>query len=127
MQVNADIYDYNSLPSLLSRPALMMNLNLGMHVSYNSMLGCLHLQSNCQSSFRLHSSHSNYPRFTLLHQAHSEEISREQNERQRLERDLEEASRRLAMAHQDIRRLTNELDAAKNNNVDPSGMLIYSV
>lgn len=50
-------------------------------------------------------------------------ISREQNERQRLERDLEEASRRLAMAHQDIRRLTNELDAAKNNNLDPSGML----
>lgn len=50
-------------------------------------------------------------------------ISLEQNERQRLERDLEEASRRLAMAHQDIRRLTNELDAAKNNNLDPSGML----
>ncbi|XP_070823882.1 coiled-coil domain-containing protein 30 isoform X2 [Chaetodon trifascialis] len=53
--------------------------------------------------------------------AHSEEIARERNERQRLERDLEEASRRLAMAHQDIRRLTNELDAAKNNNLDPSG------
>uniref|UniRef100_A0A3B4ZZK6 Coiled-coil domain-containing protein 30-like n=1 Tax=Stegastes partitus TaxID=144197 RepID=A0A3B4ZZK6_9TELE len=53
--------------------------------------------------------------------AHSEEISQERNERQRLERDLEEASRRLAMAHQDIRRLTNELDAAKNNNIDPSG------
>lgn len=27
------------------------------------------------------------------------------------------------MAHQDIRRLTNELDAAKNNNVEPSGTL----
>ncbi|XP_072223655.1 uncharacterized protein ccdc30 [Leuresthes tenuis] len=53
--------------------------------------------------------------------AHNEEISRERNERQRLEKDLEEASRRLAMAHQDIRRLTNELDAAKNNNQDPSG------
>ncbi|XP_029292502.1 coiled-coil domain-containing protein 30 isoform X2 [Cottoperca gobio] len=53
--------------------------------------------------------------------AHSEQISQEQNERQRLERDLEEASRRLAMAHQDIRRLTNELDAAKTNNLDPSG------
>ncbi|XP_051805217.1 coiled-coil domain-containing protein 30 isoform X2 [Acanthochromis polyacanthus] len=48
--------------------------------------------------------------------AYSEEISKE-----RLEWDLEEASRRLAMAHQDIRRLTNELDAAKNNKVDPSG------
>ncbi|XP_008413011.1 restin homolog isoform X1 [Poecilia reticulata] len=54
-------------------------------------------------------------------QAHSEEISRERTERQRLERDLEEASRRLAMAHQDIRRLNNELDAAKNNNQDPGG------
>ncbi|KAM6924399.1 uncharacterized protein ccdc30 [Xenentodon cancila] len=50
-----------------------------------------------------------------------EEISRERNEQRRLERDLEEASRRLAMAHQDIRRLTNELDAAKNNNQDPNG------
>ncbi|XP_030278409.1 coiled-coil domain-containing protein 30 isoform X5 [Sparus aurata] len=55
--------------------------------------------------------------------AHSEEISRERNERQRLERDLDEASRRLSMAHQDIRRLTNELDAAKNNNLDPSDMI----
>ncbi|KAM9343455.1 coiled-coil domain-containing protein 30 [Pholidichthys leucotaenia] len=53
--------------------------------------------------------------------AQTEELSRERTERQRLERDLEEASRRLAMAHQDIRRLTNELDAAKNNNLDPSG------
>ncbi|XP_045912626.1 coiled-coil domain-containing protein 30 isoform X6 [Micropterus dolomieu] len=55
--------------------------------------------------------------------AHSEEISQERNERQRLERDLEEASRRLAMAHQDIRRLTNELDAAKNNNIDSNDMM----
>ncbi|KAM4737342.1 uncharacterized protein ccdc30 isoform 2-T4 [Anableps anableps] len=53
--------------------------------------------------------------------AHSEELSRERTERQRLERDLEEASRRLAMAHQDIRRLNSELDAAKNNNQDPCG------
>ncbi|XP_035512389.1 coiled-coil domain-containing protein 30 isoform X4 [Morone saxatilis] len=55
--------------------------------------------------------------------AHSEEISRERIERQRLERDLEEASRRLAMAHQDIRRLTNELDVAKHNNLEPSDMM----
>lgn len=58
----------------------------------------------------------------ILRQAHSEEITRERTERQRLERDLEEASRRLAMAHQDIRRLNSELDAAKNNNQDPCGM-----
>ncbi|XP_058498073.1 trichohyalin isoform X5 [Solea solea] len=55
--------------------------------------------------------------------AHCEETSQERNERQRLERDLEEASRRLAMAHQDIRRLTNELDVAKNNNLDSSDMM----
>ncbi|KAK9515500.1 hypothetical protein VZT92_026142 [Zoarces viviparus] len=53
--------------------------------------------------------------------AHGEQISQEQNERQRLERDLEEASRRLEMAHQDIRRLTDDLDAAKNNNIDQNG------
>ncbi|XP_029361937.1 coiled-coil domain-containing protein 30 isoform X2 [Echeneis naucrates] len=53
--------------------------------------------------------------------AQSEEVSQERNERQRLVQDLEEASRRLAMAHQDIRRLTNELDVAKNNNLDSSG------
>ena len=31
----------------------------------------------------------------------------------RLERDLEEASRRLAMAHREIRRLTDELESAR--------------
>ncbi|XP_029361941.1 coiled-coil domain-containing protein 30 isoform X6 [Echeneis naucrates] len=55
--------------------------------------------------------------------AQSEEVSQERNERQRLVQDLEEASRRLAMAHQDIRRLTNELDVAKNNNLDSSDMM----
>ncbi|XP_062419995.1 coiled-coil domain-containing protein 30 isoform X3 [Pungitius pungitius] len=55
--------------------------------------------------------------------AQGEQISQERRERQRLERDLEEASRRLAMAHQDIRRLTNELDAAKLNHLDQSDMM----
>nr|XP_061802789.1 coiled-coil domain-containing protein 30-like [Nerophis lumbriciformis] len=54
-------------------------------------------------------------------QAHSEELSREQHERQRLERDLEEASSRLEMAHQEIRRLNNELDVSKTNSLDPCG------
>ncbi|KAM9785619.1 uncharacterized protein ccdc30 [Neosynchiropus ocellatus] len=54
--------------------------------------------------------------------AHSEEVSNERLERQRLERDLEEASSRLAMAHQDIRRLTNELDVAKSNSLNQSGL-----
>ncbi len=76
-----------------------------------------------QSSFLLCSSHSRHSWCILFHQAHSEEISQERLERQRLERDLEEASQRLTMAHQDIRRLTNELDAAKNNNLYPAGML----
>ncbi|XP_057716288.1 coiled-coil domain-containing protein 30 isoform X2 [Corythoichthys intestinalis] len=51
--------------------------------------------------------------------AHSEELSREQHERRRLERDLEEASSRLEMAHQEIRRLNNELDVSKTNSLDP--------
>ncbi|XP_061832095.1 uncharacterized protein ccdc30 isoform X1 [Nerophis lumbriciformis] len=50
--------------------------------------------------------------------AHSEELSHERNERQRLERDLDEASSRLEMAHQEIRRLNNELDVAKSNSLD---------
>ncbi|XP_056304644.1 LOW QUALITY PROTEIN: coiled-coil domain-containing protein 30 [Danio aesculapii] len=41
---------------------------------------------------------------------HGEELSRE---RKRLERDLEEASNRLAMAHKEIRHLTDELDVAR--------------
>ncbi|XP_016320639.1 coiled-coil domain-containing protein 30-like isoform X2 [Sinocyclocheilus anshuiensis] len=44
---------------------------------------------------------------------HSEELNRECTERQRLERDLEEASSRLAMAHKEIRHLTDELDLAR--------------
>ncbi|XP_026097480.1 coiled-coil domain-containing protein 30 isoform X1 [Carassius auratus] len=44
---------------------------------------------------------------------HSEELNRERTERQRLERDLEEASSRLAMAHKEIRHLTDELDLAR--------------
>ncbi|XP_059907720.1 coiled-coil domain-containing protein 30 isoform X2 [Gadus macrocephalus] len=52
---------------------------------------------------------------------HEEEVSQERGGRQGLERDLEEASRRLAMAHQDIRRLTAELDAARKNQQDHDG------
>ncbi|KAF4096752.1 coiled-coil domain-containing protein 30 isoform X1 [Onychostoma macrolepis] len=44
---------------------------------------------------------------------HSEELSRERTDSQRLERDLEEASSRLAMAHKEIRHLTDELDLAR--------------
>ncbi|ROL46125.1 Coiled-coil domain-containing protein 30 [Anabarilius grahami] len=48
-----------------------------------------------------------------LNKGHSEELSREHTERQKLERDLEEASSRLAMAHKEIRHLTDELDLAR--------------
>lgn len=48
-----------------------------------------------------------------LSQVHNEDVSQERSERQRLERDLEEASRRLSMAHEDIRRLTDKLESAK--------------
>ncbi|KAK2851850.1 hypothetical protein Q5P01_008126 [Channa striata] len=47
--------------------------------------------------------------------AYYEEVSQERNERQRLERDLEEVSGKLLMAQQEIQRLTKELDAAKDN------------
>lgn len=95
-----------------------------MHVFCSSTLGHLHLLSNiCIFYCFTPSIPSQRFAFVCLHQAHNEEISQERNERQRLERDLEEASRRLTMAHQDIRRLTSELDAAKNNSSDPSGRL----
>ncbi|XP_060750247.1 coiled-coil domain-containing protein 30 isoform X1 [Tachysurus vachellii] len=45
--------------------------------------------------------------------AHSVEQERERTERKKLERDLEEASCRLTMAHQEIRHLTDELDVAR--------------
>ncbi|XP_043081104.1 coiled-coil domain-containing protein 30 isoform X2 [Puntigrus tetrazona] len=48
-----------------------------------------------------------------MNKGHSEELGRERTERQRLERDLEEASSRLAMAHKEIRHLTDELDLAR--------------
>lgn len=99
-----------------------MNLSLRMHVSHSSTLGHLHLRLAVSGLFLLLCPRANH-QCIISCQTHSEEISRERNERQRLERDLDEASRRLAMAHQDIRRLTNELDAAKNNNVEASGMI----
>ncbi|XP_062872105.1 coiled-coil domain-containing protein 30 [Trichomycterus rosablanca] len=48
-----------------------------------------------------------------LFPAHSEELEQERTERKKLERDLEEASHRLSMAHEEIRRLTDELDLAR--------------
>ncbi|GAA6103893.1 coiled-coil domain-containing protein 30 isoform X4 [Tachysurus ichikawai] len=44
---------------------------------------------------------------------HSVELERNCTERKKLERDLEEASCRLTMAHQEIRHLTDELDLAR--------------
>ncbi|XP_060794192.1 coiled-coil domain-containing protein 30 isoform X2 [Neoarius graeffei] len=44
---------------------------------------------------------------------HSAELEQERTEKKKLERDLEEASCRLAMAHQEIRHLTDELDLAR--------------
>ncbi|XP_073678773.1 uncharacterized protein ccdc30 [Garra rufa] len=48
-----------------------------------------------------------------MNKDHSEAFNKERTERQRLERDLEEASSRLAMAHKEIRHLTDELDLAR--------------
>lgn len=49
----------------------------------------------------------------FLFQTHSVELERNCTERKKLERDLEEASCRLTMAHQEIRHLTDELDLAR--------------
>ncbi|XP_034029100.1 coiled-coil domain-containing protein 30 isoform X2 [Thalassophryne amazonica] len=76
-------------------------------------------QSAWKKLFGLHRSAQSKHSVTPAHT----EISRERIEQQRLERDLEEASRRLGMAHQDIRRLTNELDAARRNNLERSDMM----
>ncbi|XP_049609116.1 coiled-coil domain-containing protein 30 isoform X4 [Syngnathus scovelli] len=75
-------------------------------------------QTPWKKLFGLHKSAQNKNNITP---AHNEELSREHNERRRLERDLEEASSRLEMAHQEIRRLNNELDMAKSNSLDPCG------
>ncbi|XP_026853989.2 coiled-coil domain-containing protein 30 isoform X2 [Electrophorus electricus] len=45
--------------------------------------------------------------------AQSEELEQERTEKRTLERDLEEASSRLAMAHKEIRSLTDELDVVR--------------
>ncbi|KAF5903538.1 coiled-coil domain-containing protein 30-like isoform X1 [Clarias magur] len=45
--------------------------------------------------------------------AQSTELEQERTERKKLERDLEEASLRLTMAHQEIRHLSDELDLAR--------------
>ncbi|KAL2103733.1 hypothetical protein ACEWY4_000601 [Coilia grayii] len=50
-----------------------------------------------------------------MSKAHGEEVLKQREERQRLERDLEEASRRLTMAHEEIRHLTDELDSFRKN------------
>ncbi|XP_026853991.2 coiled-coil domain-containing protein 30 isoform X4 [Electrophorus electricus] len=50
---------------------------------------------------------------SLAPQAQSEELEQERTEKRTLERDLEEASSRLAMAHKEIRSLTDELDVVR--------------
>ncbi|XP_041129520.1 coiled-coil domain-containing protein 30-like isoform X2 [Polyodon spathula] len=50
---------------------------------------------------------------------HDTELSSERRRRECAERDLDEASRRLSMAHKEIRRLTDELDIARKAGSDP--------
>ncbi|KAM6046159.1 coiled-coil domain-containing protein 30 [Theristicus caerulescens] len=47
------------------------------------------------------------------HKSYREELEREQASRARVERDLDEATQRLMMAQEEIRRLTDELDAQR--------------
>lgn len=46
-------------------------------------------------------------------QSYREELEREQTSRARVERDLDEATQKLLMAQEEIRRLTDELDAQR--------------
>ncbi|XP_058849404.1 coiled-coil domain-containing protein 30-like isoform X2 [Acipenser ruthenus] len=50
---------------------------------------------------------------------HDAELSSERRRRECAERDLDEASRRLSMAHEEIRRLTDELDISRKASSDP--------
>ncbi|XP_023697378.2 uncharacterized protein ccdc30 isoform X2 [Paramormyrops kingsleyae] len=50
----------------------------------------------------------------------------ERSELRRLRRDLDEASRRLAMAHQEIRRLTDELDSARKTQDQQEPELLWA-
>nr|XP_005994059.1 PREDICTED: coiled-coil domain-containing protein 30 [Latimeria chalumnae] len=45
--------------------------------------------------------------------SHNDDLEKERKLRERVERDLDEAARRLQMAHEEIRRLTDELDVEK--------------
>ncbi|XP_037737210.1 coiled-coil domain-containing protein 30 isoform X1 [Chelonia mydas] len=57
-----------------------------------------------------------------MNKSHNEELEREKVLRNRVERDLDEAARRLQMAHEEIRRLTDELDMLKKeqSKLDPA-------
>ncbi|MGH0121387.1 UNVERIFIED_CONTAM: hypothetical protein FKN15_077789 [Acipenser sinensis] len=54
-----------------------------------------------------------------MNKTHDAELSSERRRRGCAERDLDEASRRLSMAHEEIRRLTDELDIARKTSSDP--------
>ncbi|MGH0119160.1 UNVERIFIED_CONTAM: hypothetical protein FKN15_053573 [Acipenser sinensis] len=54
-----------------------------------------------------------------MNETHDAELSSERRRRECAERDLDEASRRLSMAHEEIRRLTDELDIARKTSSDP--------
>ncbi|XP_074831615.1 coiled-coil domain-containing protein 30 isoform X2 [Natator depressus] len=57
-----------------------------------------------------------------MNKSHNEELEKEKVLRNRVERDLDEAARRLQMAHEEIRRLTDELDMLKKeqSKLDPA-------
>ncbi|RXM95424.1 Coiled-coil domain-containing protein 30 [Acipenser ruthenus] len=53
-----------------------------------------------------------------MNETHDAELSSERRRRECAERDLDEASRRLSMAHEEIRRLTDEVDIARKASSD---------
>ncbi|XP_026163098.1 coiled-coil domain-containing protein 30 isoform X2 [Mastacembelus armatus] len=72
-----------------------------------------HGQSPWRRLFGLHkTSQSKHTFIPVEAQLLTGQVSSVEKERSRLERDVEEGSRRLAMAHNEIRRLTDELESA---------------
>ncbi|XP_075762835.1 coiled-coil domain-containing protein 30 isoform X4 [Pelodiscus sinensis] len=61
-----------------------------------------------------------------MDKSHNKELEREKVLRRRVERDLDEAARRLQMAHEEIRRLTDELDMQKKEQSKPDPALLLA-
>ncbi|XP_028302685.1 coiled-coil domain-containing protein 30 isoform X2 [Gouania willdenowi] len=89
--------------------ALMLNTS-GRQTGHKVVLR--HAQSSWRRLFGLHKASQSKHTFIPTQVRHAADQSSLEKQCSRLERDLEEGSRRLAMAHNEIRHLTDELESA---------------